>query len=241
MPYTKPVGGVGLEFKYAGAILINWNQNQLRKIFFLILGTFVTYLLSESTKSLSALSVDTALFRVMTLLLLFIPVAIFISSRLSGAFCTLIQKPSKVEFTSITHEILYHDEFMKLREFFHHSHHIYDHVVRVAYLSYAAAKILGLDYTSTARGGLLHDFFLYDWREKKANDEKRSQHGKEHPHIALANAKKHFIINEKEHDIIVKHMFPKAGSFYRYSESFIVSTMDKVSAIYEYGRHLKKN
>ncbi len=170
-----------------------------------------------------------------------IPVAIFLASRLSGAFCTLIQKPSKTEFTRITHEILYHEEFMRLRDFYHHSHHIYDHVVRVAYLSYAAAKLLGLDYVSTARGGLLHDFFLYDWREKKASDEKRSQHGKEHPLIALANAREHFSINEKEHDIIVKHMFPKAGSFYRYSESFIVSTMDKVSAVYEYFRHFRKS
>lgn len=232
-------GGTCLEFRYASAILTGWNQNQLRKIFFLILATFITYVTGSQVTSLSALSVDTALFRVMTILVVLIPVAIFFASRLSGAFCTLVQKPSKVEFTRITHEILYHEEFLKLRDFHHHTHHIYDHVVRVAYLSYSAAKILGLDYVSTARGGLLHDFFLYDWRERKAQDAKRSQHGKEHPHIALANAKIHFSINEKEQDIIVKHMFPKAGSFYRYSESFVVSTMDKVSALYEYFLHFR--
>ncbi len=210
-------------------------------MFFLILATFITYVAGSQVTRLAYLSVNTALFRVMTLLVVSIPVAIFFASRLSGSFCTLIQRPSRVEFTRITHEILYHEEFMKLRDYHHHTHHIYDHVVRVAYLSYVAAKMLGLDYVSTARGGLLHDFFLYDWREKKAHDEKRSQHGREHPHIALANAKMHFSINEKEQDIIVKHMFPKAGSFYRYSESFVVSTMDKVSAVYEYLRHLKRS
>ncbi len=240
MPYTLLNGGVHLEFRYAGGILINWNQNQLRKVFFIILGTFITYAIATLLSSSHPVSFtfSRALRPSLIFLLVSIPVAVFTASRLSGAFCTLIQKPSRTEFTQITHEILFHEEFMKLRDFYHHTHHIYDHVVRVAFLSYSAAKLLGLDYVSAARGGLLHDFFLYDWRERKETDGKRSQHGKEHPHIALENSRKHFSVNEKEHDIIVKHMFPKAGSMYRYSESFIVSTMDKVSTVYEYFREL---
>lgn len=161
----------------------------------------------------------------------------------NGPFCTILLIPSKSEFASLTQDILHHSEFEKLKDFFHHTHHIYDHVVRVAYLSYYFSKLFGLDYTSSARGGLLHDFFLYDWREKKKNDNKRSLHGKEHPYIALDNAMLYFDVNKKETDIITKHMFPKTKERPLYAESIIVSVMDKVSTIIEYGKkllHIKK-
>ncbi len=125
---------------------------------------------------------------------------------------------------------------MKLKNYFHHTHHIYDHVVRVAYLSYFFSKLFGLDYIASARGGLLHDFFLYDWRVRKKGDEHNSIHGKEHPYIALHNASLYFHVNEKEADIITKHMYPKTKERPLYSESLIVSIMDKVSTIIEYGK-----
>ncbi len=139
-------------------------------------------------------------------------------------------------------DILAHEEFLKLKEYHHHAGHIYDHVTRVSYISYRISKALGLDYHSAARGGgLLHDFFLYDWRVRKSQDEKRSSHGKEHPYIALENAQKYFSVNAKEADIIVKHMFPKTLSLPRYRESFIVSLSDKIAAVYEYSLGLKRS
>ena len=36
----------------------------------------------------------------------------------------------------------------------------FDHSMKVSYYSYKVAKLLHLDYRQTARGGLLHDFFL---------------------------------------------------------------------------------
>ncbi|MDY0244869.1 MAG: hypothetical protein RBQ89_08635, partial [Sphaerochaeta sp.] len=110
-----------------------------------------------------------------------------------------------------------------------------------SYISYRISKALGLDYHAAARGGLLHDFFLYDWRERKSQDEKRSLHGKEHPYIALENAQKYFTVNAKEADIIVKHMFPKTLSLPRYRESFIVSLSDKIAAVYEYSQRFKRS
>lgn len=143
-------------------------------------------------------------------------------------------KPYQEEFLMLTNDILFHEEFSKLKNYHHHANHIYDHVVRVAYISYAISKVLGFDYVSAARGGLLHDFFLYDWRERKANDTSRSLHGKEHPYIALENARKYFDISALEEDIIVKHMFPKTHAMPRYKESLVVSLSDKLSAILEY-------
>lgn len=138
------------------------------------------------------------------------------------------------EHILLVDDILSHDEFLKLKTFRHHTNHIYDHASRVSYLSYRISKALGLDYIAAARGGLLHDFFLYDWRERKATDEKRSSHGKEHPFIALENAKTYFAVDAREQDIITKHMFPKTLALPRYPESVVVSISDKISAIYEY-------
>ncbi|WP_428589370.1 HD domain-containing protein [Sphaerochaeta sp.] len=140
------------------------------------------------------------------------------------------------EHILLVEDILDHQQFLRLKEFQHHTNHIYDHATRVSYLSYRISKSLGLDYVSAARGGLLHDFFLYDWRQRKAADAKRSSHGKDHPHIALENAKTYFSVNAREEDIIVKHMFPKTHELPRYPESIVVSISDKLSAIYEYLR-----
>ncbi len=156
-----------------------------------------------------------------------------------GRIPFLLARPQRKEFILLVDDILLNQEFRKLKDFFHHTNHIYDHVIRVSYISYVIAKALRLDYRSAARGGLLHDFFLYDWRERKANDVSKALHGRQHPHIALANAREQFSVSELEADIIVKHMFPKTLQLPRYKESFVVSLSDKISSVYEYYGHLK--
>jgi uncharacterized protein len=202
-------------------------------------GMFLLFIFADFISSLNILYSDTTLLLGITLSLLFFLLGMHIHFYMvrTGHIPQFIARPARTEFNSMVEEILYHDEFVKLKEYNHHASHIYDHVVRVAFLSYAVSKILRFDYIAAARGGLLHDFFLYDWREKKATDAKRSMHGKEHPHIALENAQRHFEINEREADIIVKHMYPKTRALPRYKESFVVSLMDKVTAIIEYVCH----
>ncbi len=156
-----------------------------------------------------------------------------------GRIPFLFDRPLRKEYILLVDDILTNQEFRKLKEFHHHTNHIYDHVIRVSYISYVIAKALHLDYRSAARGGLLHDFFLYDWRECKASDTSRALHGREHPHIALANARQQFEVSDLEADIIVKHMFPKTRPMPRYKESFVVSLSDKVSSVYEYYELLK--
>jgi uncharacterized membrane protein/HD superfamily phosphodiesterase len=139
------------------------------------------------------------------------------------------------EFFNIVKEILDNPEYQKLKGYFHHYSSIYDHAQSVAYLSYKIAKVLNLDYMSTARGALLHDFFLYDWRTHDHPDlPAEKYHGFEHPKIALENSRKHFPINKIEEDIIVKHMWPITIIPPRYRESYVVTFADKYLSSKEY-------
>jgi uncharacterized protein len=152
------------------------------------------------------------------------------------------RKPFEDEFYDITKDIYTHDEFMKLKLHQHHNSSIYDHVMDVSYFSYRACKFLKLDYQSAARGALLHDFFLYDWRNHDVPDlPAEKYHGIEHPKIALANAKKHFILNDIEKDIVRKHMWPLTLVPPKYKESFIVSFADKYLASKEFVNKFKQN
>ena len=93
-------------------------------------------------------------------------------------------------------------------------------------------RALGLDERAAARGGLLHDLYLYNWREKSTHPGVR--HGTEHPAIALDNARARFPLTWKEADIIATHMFPYTPTkFYHCLESAVVSTVDKLCAAAE--------
>jgi uncharacterized membrane protein len=152
------------------------------------------------------------------------------------------RKPFEDEFYDITKDIYTHDEFMKLKLHQHHNSSIYDHVMDVSYFSYRACKFLKLDYRSAARGALLHDFFLYDWRNHDVPDLPAEKfHGIEHPKIAVANAKKHFILNDIEEDIIRKHMWPLTLVPPKYKESFIVSFADTYLASKEFFDKFKQD
>jgi uncharacterized membrane protein len=152
------------------------------------------------------------------------------------------RKPFEDEFYDITKDIYTHDEFMKLKLHNHHNSSIYDHVMDVSYFSYRACKFLKLDYRSAARGALLHDFFLYNWRNHDVPDLPAEKfHGIEHPKIAVANAKKYFILNDIEKDIIRKHMWPLTLVPPKYKESFIVSFADKYLASKEFFDKFKQN
>jgi uncharacterized membrane protein/HD superfamily phosphodiesterase len=145
------------------------------------------------------------------------------------------RKPFEDEFYEIIKDINEHEEFLKLKEHYHHTSSIYDHVMAVSYFSYRASKFLKLDYQSTARGALLHDFFLYDWRHHDVPDLAEEKfHGIEHPKIALANAQKYFTLNDIEKDIVIKHMWPLTLVPPKFKESFIVSFADKYLASKEY-------
>lgn len=105
-----------------------------------------------------------------------------------------------------------------------------EHSLYVSYSSYLVCRRMGLDYRSAARGGLLHDFFLYDWHLEKPY---KGLHGLTHPHVALQNANKYFHLNKLEQDIIRKHMWPLTVTPPKYKEAYIVAAIDKYCAFME--------
>ena len=151
------------------------------------------------------------------------------------------RKPIEREYEHIVTDILEHNVFQELQNFFHHNSSIYEHAKVVSYVSYKICKMLNLDYRSAARGGLLHDFFLYDWRDHHEPDlAKEKYHGMAHPKIALDNSMKHFVLNEVEKDIIVKHMWPLTLIPPKYQESFVVTFTDKYVSSKEFIDEFKK-
>lgn len=128
-------------------------------------------------------------------------------------------------------DLIDHDNVKKMRQFNHHSSvTCLEHSLNVSIYSYLLCRSMGLDYKSAARGGLLHDLFLYDWKVTKPH---RGKHGSVHPKIALYNASSSFQLNDMERDIIVKHMFPVTLKPPRYKESMVVCLVDKICAALE--------
>lgn len=111
------------------------------------------------------------------------------------------------------------------------------HSLNVSIFSYLICRKLGLDYRSAARGGLLHDFFLYDWH---CGNPHGGLHAFRHPKIASMNAGRTFQLNQREQDVIKKHMWPLTVSLPKYPETFIVILVDKffcIREVFKNGNH----
>ena len=85
---------------------------------------------------------------------------------------------------------------------------------------------------------MLHDLFLYDWRNSKKLLHLKHFHAFIHPQIALKNASGITNLNEKEKDIILKHMWPVTFfSFPKFKESFVITFTDKISALLSFKKY----
>ncbi|QLL69740.1 HD domain-containing protein [Lactobacillus sp. 3B(2020)] len=142
------------------------------------------------------------------------------------------------EYVALVADLLRQPAVQKLANYtqHHHSDRL-QHSIAVSYDSYRIAKRLHLDYVSTARAGLLHDLFYYDWRTTKFD---LGTHAFIHPRVALRNAEKLTRLNSKERDIILKHMFGATLAVPKYAESLIVSLVDDYEAEHEFFSPLKK-
>ena len=136
------------------------------------------------------------------------------------------------QYLDLVGDLLETDEVQRLKNYTqHHNGTRLDHCIRVSYESYLLAKKFHLDVRSTARAGLLHDLFYYDWRTTKFT---LGTHAFIHPRVALRNAEKITTLNDKEKDIILKHMFGATVAVPRYWESLIVSLVDDYEAEQEF-------
>ena len=136
------------------------------------------------------------------------------------------------EYIEIISELLKNEKVLKMKQYRqHHNISCFDHCLFVSYNTYLICKKHRLDYISAARAGLLHDLFLYDW--KKRENGRKGLHAFTHPKEALRQALTITELNDKEQDIIKNHMWPVTPKFPRYKETYIITLVDKYSAVAE--------
>lgn len=136
------------------------------------------------------------------------------------------------EFNKIIENIVANETVQKMKDFKqHYETTCFDHCCQVAYYCYLFCKKFNLDYTSATRAAMLHDLFLYDWRIRRIN--KKGLHAFTHGKLACQNACELFDLNEKEKDMITKHMWPVTIAFPKSIEGFVLTFVDKYCAISE--------
>ncbi len=135
------------------------------------------------------------------------------------------------EYVEIVKDILEHEIVQDMKNYRQHFNvSCYEHCLFASYNMYLICKKHNLDYKSAARASMVHDLFLYDWRKRQEG--RKGLHAFTHPRTAFENANKIMELNEKEKDIILKHMWP-VTLFHipKYKESFLLTIIDKYLAI----------
>ena len=144
------------------------------------------------------------------------------------------------EYMEIVEDIINNETVAEMKKYRqHYDINTFEHCLNVSYISYRLGKKLNLDCKSMARGAMLHDLFLYDWRNSKKELNLDGYHAFVHPQIALENASKIYDLNDKEKDIIVKHMWPVTLALPKYKETYIITLVDKYSALQESAQYYR--
>lgn len=135
------------------------------------------------------------------------------------------------EFLDCIKDLITSEKVQQMKNFIQHgSTTTFEHALLVSYQSFRACKKYNLNFRCAARGGLLHDLFLYDWHDKNKSE---SLHGFRHPSLALKNAEEAFTLTKMEKDIIKKHMWPLTIVPPKSFEAFVVCWYDKTCAVNE--------
>lgn len=114
-----------------------------------------------------------------------------------------------------------------------------EHCIFVASCALSISRMLPIRFRERelVRGALLHDYFLYDWHDKKVGLREilrfHEMHGFSHPQIALENAKAEFTLSKREEDIIKKHMWPLTITPPACREAWVVTVADKYCSLLE--------
>ncbi len=134
------------------------------------------------------------------------------------------------EYIEIVRDLIENETVQNMKTYRqHYNINCFDHCLYVSYNLYLICKKNKLDYKSAARAAMLHDLFLYDWRKRQ--DGRKGLHAFTHPRTAYENALKITNLNDKEKDIILKHMWPLTLKLPKYKESFLITFVDKYIAM----------
>lgn len=144
-----------------------------------------------------------------------------------------------IEFQSIIKELVNNSTVQEMKKYRQHfDTSCFEHCYIAAYYCYLICKKYNLDYKSATRAAMLHDLFLYDWREKS---DREGWHAVTHGKLACENACKLFNLSDKEKDIIVKHMWPVTIKLPKCKEGFILTFVDKYCALAEMMENVNYN
>lgn len=142
------------------------------------------------------------------------------------------------EFQMIVKELINNETVQEMKNYRqHYETTCFEHCYTAAYYCFLIGKKYHLDYKSLTRAAMLHDLFLYDWRVRQPD--RKGLHAFTHGKKACENACKLFDLNEKEKDIIIKHMWPVTIKFPKSIEGFVLTFVDKYCALSETFRVLK--
>ena len=140
-----------------------------------------------------------------------------------------LKKKNQTEFHDLVKDILENESFKELDQEAHHGISRYGHSYRVAKGVFYMTKFLHFHYQEATRAALLHDFY-FNYQLEENGEVKNLV---EHPHMALLNATQYFSLNERQKNIIESHMFPLSKTMPKYKESFCITIVDKIVAMYE--------
>lgn len=132
-------------------------------------------------------------------------------------------------FEKVYNEVKKNPRFRECRCYISHGKtDIRTHMINVAYLSLSLSEKLGIkvDKEALVRGALLHDFYLYDWHDKKLSE----FHGFRHPSAAIKEALKDYDLTKKEQEMIKHHMFPFTYNMPKSNEAKLLCIADKICA-----------
>ena len=137
-------------------------------------------------------------------------------------------------FKSVFLEIKGKGRFDEMKKYISHSDiSVYTHCIKVAYTAYRMAikYKIPCDLRALIRGGLLHDYYLYDWHDPNKGFR---WHGFKHHRFALENATRDFVLSKRERNIIRSHMFPLTfWQIPKCREAWLVTLADKIVATEE--------
>ena len=156
-------------------------------------------------------------------------------SRAIGSRYTVETSPQAVEYLTAVEDVLDSEEVQDLKYFaHHHSTTRFQHCLNVSYYSFLLCRKLGFDARQAARAGMLHDLY-------HSSPKCTKEHLRNHPRIALENARNNFDLSDVEEDVILKHMWPIRKGRPSYPESYVVMFTDKYIAFIEYCAYIKQS
>lgn len=137
------------------------------------------------------------------------------------------------EFFHIISDYLREPKILELDNFIQHCHTTrLLHCVNVSFLTYRECKLHQLNWVQAVDAALLHDFFLYDWRNL---ENPKQCHAYAHPVAALENARQLMSLSSLQENIILSHMWPLTVCKPSSPEAKVVTKMDKYATAMEFG------